>query len=350
VSLQAKILILSSLGEPCTQWVTTELDKSGTEYSLINFEDALLNNLWSISIDHQNDATLILKKKGGRHELCRPTSVWMRRWGYPAYPSSFDEFSTAFAFNEISSVIFALPTVLGATKWINDQSNERSASNKILQLNLARNLGFLVPPTLVSTDEVKVREFMDAVGRVIFKPVSSYQPQFRKFNASAQAKLGSNAEGLELGFGRQTENLIVFTQELTADKLQYLDQIRWSPAIFQQRIEKKADIRVTVVGDRLFSCSIDSQSEPSTATDFRVMNITGLLPHSIVELPERLESQIRVLMRHLGLTYGCLDFVQTPDDQYYFLEINPAGQWLWIEQLTGLPISRAIAEELRSAL
>jgi D-alanine-D-alanine ligase-like ATP-grasp enzyme len=94
--------------------------------------------------------------------------------------------------------------------------------------------------------------------------------------------------------------------------------------------------------------SIDSQSEPSTETDFRVMNITGLLPHSIVELPENLENQIRLLMRHLGLTYGCLDFIQTKDDEFYFLEVNPAGQWLWIEQLTGLPISSAIADELRA--
>jgi glutathione synthase/RimK-type ligase-like ATP-grasp enzyme len=78
------------------------------------------------------------------------------------------------------------------------------------------------------------------------------------------------------------------------------------------------------------------------------MNITGLLPHSIVELPENLENQIRLLMRHLGLTYGCLDFIQTKDDEFYFLEVNPAGQWLWIEQLTGLPISSAIADELRA--
>jgi hypothetical protein len=64
VSPQAKILILSSLGEPCTQWVTKELEKAGTEYSQINFEDALLNNRWSISIDQQNDAALILTTKG----------------------------------------------------------------------------------------------------------------------------------------------------------------------------------------------------------------------------------------------------------------------------------------------
>jgi glutathione synthase/RimK-type ligase-like ATP-grasp enzyme len=347
VTQEPSILIFSSMGEPCTQWVTRELDKSGSAYVLINFEDALINSQWSISIDMEHEAVLRLSKRGSDGSLCRPSSVWMRRWGYPAFPSSFDDYSTAFAFNEISAVVASLPDVLESAKWINNQANERSASNKIAQLNLARRLGFLIPPTLVTTDEAKVREFLRQVGRVIFKPVSAFQPQFRKFNAPANAKLSSNPDGIKLGFGSKTESLIVFTQELTPDKLDLLETIRWSPTIFQKRIDKKADIRVTVVGNRLFSCRIDSQSHPETETDFRMMNISGLLPHAIVDLPAKLENDILLLMRNLGLSFGCLDFIQTIDDDFYFLEVNPAGQWLWIEQVTGAQISSAIADELR---
>lgn len=348
MSSETEILIFSSLGEPCTDWVTKELDKMGSNYILVNFEDALLNNLWSISFDLENEAVLHLSKRGGEDRLCRPSSVWMRRWGYPAYPSSFDQYATAFAFNEISSVVSALPDMLESARWMNNQPRERTASNKIFQLNVARRLGFSIPPTLVTTDEAKVREFMEGAGRVIFKPVSAFQPQFRKFNPSAQAKLGPNAEGINLGFGERAESLLVFTQELTPDKFYLLETIRWSPVIFQQRIDKKADIRVTVVGDQLFSCSIDSQSDPETETDFRMMNISGLLPHNIITLPEKLEKDIMSMMRMLGLTFGCLDFIQTKDDDFYFLEINPSGQWLWIEQVTGAPISSAIAKELSS--
>jgi glutathione synthase/RimK-type ligase-like ATP-grasp enzyme len=213
-------------------------------------------------------------------------------------------------------------------------------------LNIAKKLEFFIPPTLVTTDEAKVKDFMGTVGRVIFKPVSAFQPPFRKFNASAHANLDSNPEKIDLAFGSKTDNLAVFTQELTPDKLDLLETIRWSPVIFQQRIDKKVDIRVTVVGNRLFSCSIDSQNNPATATDFRIMNISGLLPHKMIDIHERLEKDILLLMRTLGLTFGCLDFIQTTDDEYYFLEANPAGQWLWIEQITGAQISRAIAEEL----
>jgi glutathione synthase/RimK-type ligase-like ATP-grasp enzyme len=319
----------------------------GSRYVLINFEDALLDNLWSISVDLKNEAFLRLSKRGDREDsVCQPRSVWMRRWGYPAYPSSFDEFSTAFAFNEISSVISSLPIVLAKAKWVNDQASERSASNKIAQLNAARCLGFLIPPTLVTTDERCVKEFVDSVGRVIFKPVSAFQPQFRKFNASAQAKFESNPEEIELSFGTKTENLIVFTQELTSEKSEWLEAIRWSPVIFQKRIDKTADIRVTIVGEQIFSCRIDSQIRPDTETDFRMMNLSGLLPHELIDLPNKLEVAILSLMRNLGLTFGCLDLIQAKDGDYYFLEVNPAGQWLWIEQVTGAPISKAIAAEL----
>jgi glutathione synthase/RimK-type ligase-like ATP-grasp enzyme len=125
-----------------------------------------------------------------------------------------------------------------------------------------------------------------------------------------------------LGFGNRAESLLVFTRELTSDKFYLLETIRWSPVIFQQRIDKKADIRVTVVGDQLFSCSIDSQSHPATETDFKMMNISGLLPHNLITLPEKLEKDIMSMMRMLGLTFGCLDFIQTKDDDFYFLEIQ----------------------------
>lgn len=316
-------------------------------YVLVNYEDALLDNLWSVSVDFESEAALCLSRRGDRESsVTQPHSVWMRRWGYPAYPSSFDEFSTAFAFNEICSVISSLPDILAKAKWINNQTSERVASNKITQLNIARSLGFSIPPTLVTTDERKVKDFASSVGRVVFKPVSGFQPQFRKFNASAQSKLESNPEDIKLSFGTKTENLIVFTQELTEEKSEWLEAIRWSPVIFQKRIEKTADIRVTVVGNRLFSCRIDSQSRPETETDFRLMNLCGLLPHELIDLPEKLEAVILSLMRNLGLTFGCVDLIQARDGDYYFLEVNPAGHWLWIEQVTGAPISKAIATEL----
>jgi hypothetical protein len=349
VPVENVILIFSSLGEPCTQYVTTELQKFGANYFLINFEEALLDNVWSISVDIENAAVISISKQNGTYTLCKPVSVWMRRWGYPIYPALFDEFSTAFAFSEISSLVSSLPDVLKTAKWVNNQLSERSSSNKIVQLNIARELGFSIPKTLVTNDSTRVHEFLDSVGRVIFKPVSAFQPQMRRFNAPAQAKLGSHVNGIDLDFGKVVQDVLIFTQELTIEKIELLESIRWSPAIFQERIEKKADLRITVVGSRIFACRIASQGQPLTETDFRMMNISGLLPHTLIDLPGALENSILSLMRRLGLIFGCIDIIEARDGCYYFLEVNPVGQWLWIEKITGAPISKAIAQELTSA-
>ena len=349
------VLILSSIGEPCTQWVTRELDRSGCGHLLVNFEEAVLDNAWSIAIEGGGGgAKLFLSHMAGadprpRDEPCRPRSVWMRRWGHPVYPAEFDELSVAFSFGEISSVVSALPEILTDAHWVNDQSAERRASNKMLQLDLARKLGFAIPRTLVTNDPGRVREFAAAVPRVVFKPVSAYHPQFRCFDAAAQAKLGPSVGGVELGFGSRRDGYLVFTQELTAERMDLLHAVRWAPTNFQARSEKRSDVRGTIVGQRLFACRIHSQSRSDTETDFRMMNLSGAVRHETVTLPEPLEAMVRSLMARLGLAFGCLDLVEAKDGSYCFLEVNPAGQWLWIEQLTGAPISRAVADELIAA-
>jgi glutathione synthase/RimK-type ligase-like ATP-grasp enzyme len=71
------------------------------------------------------------------------------------------------------------------------------------------------------------------------------------------------------------------------------------------------------------------------------------IPHEPYTLPEEIESKCFELVRQLGLNFGCIDMILTPDNHYVFLDINPtAAQWLWVEQLTGLSISEAMADLL----
>jgi hypothetical protein len=346
------VLILSSLSEPCTQWVIKELDKSGCEHQLVNYEEAVLGHSWSIALDpgHAKAEVQITRSgnsgaRAGVGQL-RPRSVWMRRWGHPIYPASFDNLSLAFSFGEISSVVAALSEVFPGARWMNHQASERRASNKVYQLDLARALGLPIPKTLVTNDPERVREFAASVPRAIFKPVSAYHPQHRRLDAGARAKLGPSHAGVKLGFGHEANGFLVFTQELTPERMDKLDSLPWAPAIFQERVDKRSDIRVTIVGSRIFSCRIDSQSRRETETDFRVMNLTGAVRHELISLPAQLEHTIHNYMAQLGLTFGCMDLVENKDGEYCFLEVNPVGQWLWIEQLTGAPISRAVADAL----
>ncbi|RKH25253.1 hypothetical protein D7X75_30375 [Corallococcus sp. CA031C] len=121
-----------------------------------------------------------------------------------------------------------------------------------------------------------------------------------------------------------------------------LDSLSNCPAIFQEFIDARFDIRVTVVGNRVFAVRIDSQSGQSTL-DWRFDHSVAF---ELFELEPSIEASVLLLLRELGLTYGAIDMRQTPEGEYVFLEVNPAGQYLFAELLTGAPISEAMAQEL----
>ena len=136
-----------------------------------------------------------------------------------------------------------------------------------------------------------------------------------------------------------------YTTKIEAQQLDSLDDAANSPTIFQELLRKQYDVRVTVVGRQIFSAAIDSQTDPQAAIDWRRTS-NPLLPHKRLELPTSLQAQILRFMDALSLQYGALDFVLTPDNRFIFLEINPNGQWLWLDDMLGLGIAAEIARWL----
>lgn len=122
-------------------------------------------------------------------------------------------------------------------------------------------------------------------------------------------------------------------------------QVSNCPVIIQSYIQKEFELRVTVVKDKVFACAIYSQSSERTREDWRRYDIPNT-PHKIYKLPKQIEQKCVDIVKKLGLEFGCIDMIVTPGGEFIFLEINPNGQWLWIEHLTGLPIGDAISEEL----
>lgn len=98
-----------------------------------------------------------------------------------------------------------------------------------------------------------------------------------------------------------------------------------------------------MVGSELFAAAIYSQ-ETAYPVDFRMdMQRARTEP---VTLPDGVRDRVLALLRRLGLVYGAVDMRLTPDGEYVFLEINPAGQWLFVEQRTAQPITRAVVRAL----
>src|SRR5690606_34620824 len=141
---------------------------------------------------------------------------------------------------------------------------------------------------------------------------------------------------------------VVYTSSVTQQHLDDADQLRASPSIFQSRVEKAYELRVTVVGRQLFATKIFSQSDTSTALDWRKKPVLNDFQVEMqeTELPKDVESKIWSFMQKIGLTFGCIDLAVTPSGDYVFFEINPNGQWYFVQLRTGQKIAKAIAHAL----
>jgi len=195
------------------------------------------------------------------------------------------------------------------------------AEYKPYQLHIAANLGLPIPRTIVTNDPTAVRSAFDTFGQLIVKPT----------------RTGYLTE-------RGTE-YAVYTSRVLPEHLNQLEDVRWSPSIYQALVPKKYDVRVTIVGDQCFTAAIDSQSDPAAVLDWRLTEDPAL-PHFTADLPAAVRDGLLRLMKALQLTFGAVDLIETPGGDYVFLEVNPNGQWLWLDQILDLGISDAVAEWL----
>lgn len=133
----------------------------------------------------------------------------------------------------------------------------------------------------------------------------------------------------------------IYASQIVSSK-NILDGVKFAPGIYQARIAKYRDIRVTIFGEKIFAVAIDSSSTKSVDVRRDLLN----LEHTPIILPEQLEISCRLIMKKYNLLYGAIDLIETKDGEYLFLELNPNGQWGWIEKKTGLPLSNALADLL----
>jgi glutathione synthase/RimK-type ligase-like ATP-grasp enzyme len=248
-------------------------------------------------------------------------SIWYRRVRVPARPSGMDPGIYDFCVRESRNAF--LGGILGQRcRWMSRPEAIWKAEFKPYQLDIAAALGFAIPKTLISNVPDSIRDFFSFCGQqMIAEPVRS---------------------------GHMVQDGIdhaVYTTKIVAHDLECLEDAALAPTIFQECLPKRFDVRVTVVGKRIFAVAIDSQKNPDASIDWRRTSDPNL-PHHRIELPAGLQEQVFTLMAELNLEYGALDFVLTPDGRFVFLEINPNGPWLWLDDMLSLGITTAVAEWL----
>ena len=223
-----------------------------------------------------------------------------------------------FQFREWERVIAALYVATPDARWLNRPPNHHAAGNKLLQLRLAQEIGLSLPATVISNDAAEIEALFEQ-GDVIYKTLS--HPYY------------------------SDRDLILTTKIARADFEQRRETIALAPGLFQSLVPKAYELRVIVVGESVIPVMIKSQLYGHTQVDWRIDQLRPEL-YELTTLPPDVRSKLVDLMARLGLIYGAIDLIVTPDGDYIFLEINPGGQWLWMENLKGIPITREIAAYL----
>ena len=198
------------------------------------------------------------------------------------------------------------------------------ARHKPLQLKLAQELGLEVPRTLITNDPEEVRAFAASCpDGIITKMMSSFAVY--------------DAEGREH---------VVFTNPLSAEDLEDLSGLELSPMTFQETVTKAVELRITIIGRQVFTAAIDASRSERATHDWRRDGF-DLLEYWVEHpLPDSVAEKLLALLDRLGLNYGAIDVILTPDGRHVFLEVNPVGEFFWLEKTPGFPLSAALADVL----
>ncbi len=299
---ESKVLLLSNSNDVTSDYLQQEMLAAGVQVCRFNTdldcndlkttysynEFSLESNSWTLS---PNDVNCVIMR--------RPRAIVMN------LPS--DVHTKKHVSDEWSEVLESFFTQIDERKWINHPSKNFTASHKIEQLTRATRFGLEVPDTLVTTSPTRAIGFIKSSSyRVIVKPLASGYIE------------------------RDSLDTVIFTNEITENH-DAINLVSGCPVLFQERVEKAYDVRVTCLDDHLsavalFHKDISGQQKLDVRRD-NMMNVE----YKKVEMPDGLKAKLLKLLRSYHLRFAAVDFGVTEEGNWFFFEINPNGQWAWLD-------------------
>lgn len=322
-----QVLILTRKFDPEATRVSIKLLAKGVDSVRLNVED--MPNQMRVRYHTKENCDPIIEFTIGDRKLdaSRFPVVWLRDFdntlmGFDSI-DKYNKFAQRFCYEQWTDSYRILIDSL-ASEWINRPEANLKASNRILQLTTAREAGLKTPSTLITNDPKAAAKFYQHHdGEIVLKAIHHH--------------------GIEI----EGKVYSVYTHPLTKDDLSRLDDIAYAPCILQERLDKKSELRVTVVGEKVFAAELDTQAMSSCRDDLHRCTLSQL-PKKEVKLDNTTEEACLKIMNKLGLKYGAFDFIVDEKGQAHFLEINPAGDWYWIEHDTKMPITDSMVNLIDS--
>ncbi len=294
-----KILIVTSSYDLTVDYI---IDKFRNYAEFFRFNTDLLSEY---SVDITEDGWLIQSDQWSINQI-QLHSIYYRKPSFPNI-SEYDAKFHKMIQKDILTLIQGLIEAFNGT-CLSKPSILYKAENKIYQLSVAKEVGFKLPKTLISNSSITAKKFCDNISSIV-KPLSVGRIYYKN-------KLG------------------IIQTNLVNDSYTF-SNLELSPAYFQEYVSKDYEVRVTIIDNNVFAAKIETNDK----IDWRKYGSQN--SYSLIKLPIEIEEGCLLMLNKLNLKFGAFDFIVN-DDKYYFLEVNPNGQWYWIEEALGLNISDAV--------
>lgn len=299
---------MSNAQDATADFVARKLEEAERPFVRLNTEELL-----TLSFDYEVAGQIrgAVGNREGRIQIDEISSIYYRRPIPPVVPAAVPDHVAAWMTNEARRAWGGALAARQAITWVNHPLAVSGASYKPEQLARAKRFQLAVPHSLITNDPERARNFCDTHrGNVIAKPVGHG----------------------EILADQPDDDRIVYTNRVPSGDVDDFRGVANCPTFFQEAITKSADVRVTVVGLDSFAVSLWSQENPWSAVDCRRENMRGMR-YEVVHLDQPLSDLLVSFVHSYGLLFGAVDLIRDLEGKYWFLELNPAGQWAWLEQL-----------------
>lgn len=315
------LLILTDSYDTHIDFLVPKLREAGISFFRLNLDVASLLSTYITRVNEEWE----IEQQSKRALTSEFSVVYARRAFVEQTLEEQSVRDTGFSIwrGEWNKTLLGIYESLRHAHWLNPLGKAYRGENKYFQMHLAHEVGFQIPETMVSNRKKDLQDFANRFSSVSYK-------------AYAQGVYAVGEEYLGL-----------YANRITNRELANFGGVEENPIVLQEYVEKAYEVRYTVVGKEHYACRIESQQSEKARDDWRHYDLANT-PHYPMEAPNEIQMKVNVFMEKIGLEYGAFDFIVDPRGTWYFLEINCMGQWLWIEQLTGLPISDAIIRWIKS--
>lgn len=311
------VFVVTHEGDPHAEAVSNCLAKMGAHFFLLAAETM------AASYSMTYDGTIKIVQGEESVQIDERWNIWNRRLRPLQLPGYVHPELEKIAQGEAEDFWKAMLN-LHPAKVVSRPRAIAAANNKLEQMRYvtAHHPAIHVPDTLVSNDPLALRAFYDGHhGEVCFKLLKGAAPEIAG------------------------ERYFIYTNKVKPEHLERGESVRSQPVLFQEYVDKAYELRVIVIGEEVIPIAIHSQDAEISQIDFRRYDFAKVKYEHKAVSPD-LEHLCRDMVGHYGLDFGAFDIILDKEGRYVFLELNPNGQWLWLEQLSGYRISEHVAAYL----